>query len=171
MRKAVLKGSRLLKKCRSYTTSELAGELGVHPRTIHAWRRAGLESIDPNSKPLLYIGETIKAFIKQRNKKAKKPLESSELYCTRCRKGTLAVSESLTLAKPPLGLTNKEVVHLQGVCKTCGARTNRFISVNRILGTFPEAMADGSQSRLFHSLQLPSNINIEAQDETVQSGK
>jgi len=61
-----------VKMHRSYTAGELADRLGVHKNTIRHWEAAGLSPID-RTRPLLFQGETVRAFLKRRNASRKCP--------------------------------------------------------------------------------------------------
>ena len=68
----------------SYTVSELAACLKVHKNSVRNWQREGLEPVD-RSRPVLFQGATIRAFLVKRNKARKQPCPPRTLYCLRCR--------------------------------------------------------------------------------------
>jgi hypothetical protein len=69
---------------RSYTVPELAACLAVHKNTIRNWQREGLEPVN-SSRPILFDGASIRAFLMTRNKARKRPCAPGTLYCLRCR--------------------------------------------------------------------------------------
>ena len=69
---------------RSYSVGELATCCGVHKNTVRNWRSEGLDPIDA-SRPALFQGETVRAFLGRRNASRKRPCPPDTLYCLRCR--------------------------------------------------------------------------------------
>ena len=67
-----------------YTVEEAARVLGAHKNTVRQWIKQGLACID-DSRPLLIHGAELKAFVLQRQQRAKKPCGKGEIYCLRCR--------------------------------------------------------------------------------------
>src|SRR5690348_4476905 len=102
----------LVKIRRAYSPSELAKCLQVHKNTIRNWRRSGLDPID-GGKPVLFMGQTVREFLRKRNNARKCPCPPGNLYCFRCR-----------TPRPPLGLLEYKPItatsgNLQGFCATC----------------------------------------------------
>ncbi len=69
---------------RSYSVEELARCCGVHKNTVRHWQAKGLEPID-KSRPVLFQGATVRAFLASRNSSRKRPCSPGMLYCFRCR--------------------------------------------------------------------------------------
>ena len=133
MRRRIVKNARLLRKRRSYTIKEVAKVLGVHPRTIQAWKAQGLEPIDPTDKPLLFMGDQIGTFISSVSQAAKRPLMPDEFYCPRCRAARRSDPESIMLRDTGklIGPNNRSIV-VRGKCSTCGCDIYRFSSTERL---------------------------------------
>ena len=133
MRRSIVKNARLVKKRRSYTIKELAKVLGVHPRTIQAWKSLGLEPIDPTDKPLLFMGDQIRAFISSASRAAKRPLMADEFYCPRCRAARKSDPESIMLKDTgrEIGPDNRSLV-VRGKCNKCGCDIYRFSSTDQL---------------------------------------
>ena len=55
----------LVKKNFSYTASGLAECFRVHKSTVRNWQRGGLDAI-ADGRPLLFHGETVRTFLKER---------------------------------------------------------------------------------------------------------
>lgn len=73
-----------VKQHRTYTAGELATCLGVHKNTVRNWQREGLEPVEAR-RPLLFHGETVRAFLLKRGAARKRPCPPGTLYCLRCR--------------------------------------------------------------------------------------
>jgi hypothetical protein len=69
---------------RSYSVRELAKCCGVHPHTVRNWQREGLEPND-KTRPLLFHGAVVRAFLSRRKASRKRPCPPGTLYCFRCR--------------------------------------------------------------------------------------
>ena len=74
----------VVKLNRTYDAAQLAACCGVHKNTVLNWREAGLEPID-SSRPILFHGSVVRAFLKQRNAGRTQPCGPGKLYCFRCR--------------------------------------------------------------------------------------
>lgn len=73
-----------IKLNRSYSADELAKRLGVHKNTVRNWQREGLNAID-SKRPVLFHGETVRAFLVKRNASRRCPCPPGTIYCFRCR--------------------------------------------------------------------------------------
>ena len=74
----------VVKMHRSYTAGELAARLGVHKNTVRHWQANGLSPID-RTRPALFHGTAVRAFLSSRNASRKCPCPPGKLYCFRCR--------------------------------------------------------------------------------------
>jgi Helix-turn-helix domain len=72
-----------IKSHRSYTVDEAARMLGVCKESVRRWRKAGLPFLD-DQKPVLIMGQDLKAFSKSRVK-PKQKCKLHECYCFRCK--------------------------------------------------------------------------------------
>ena len=106
---------------RSYSVAELVACLGVHKNTVRLWQRNGLEPIDA-SRPVLFQGATVRAYLAKRNASRKCPCPPGKLYCFRCRQ-----------PRPPaLGMLDYFAVtpvsgNLRALCGACGGMMHRCI--------------------------------------------
>jgi hypothetical protein len=75
---------RRLKHERTYTAHELAIRLGCHPNTVSNWRKGGLAPVD-DTRPRLFKGEHVIAFLKRRRQNARQPCPPGTIYCVACR--------------------------------------------------------------------------------------
>lgn len=118
----------------SYTAAELAKLLDVHLNTVRAWQKAGLEPI-PNTRPLLFKGAVLIAFLTDRRQSRKVPLKPGEIYCLPCGG-----------AREPAGGvadyrgSNSGAGMLEGVCPTCQRMMYRRVA-ERDLACLPATLA------------------------------
>lgn len=116
---------------RSYSVPELAACLGVHKNTVRHWQRDGLKSIDA-SRPVLFQGADVRAFIAKRNASRKRPCPPGTLYCFRCR-----------APRPPaLGMLDYVAVNaasgnLRALCDTCDGMMHRRIRLGDLHSRMP----------------------------------
>ena len=103
-----------IKLHRSYSVAELEKRLGVHKNTVPLWRCNGLEPIDA-SRPVLFQGKAVKAFLVKRNASRKRPCTPGTIFCFRCR-----------APRPPkvgtidYNLLTDTAGDLRALCQTCG---------------------------------------------------
>jgi hypothetical protein len=122
---------RLVKKDWLYTIEEIATCLGVYWRTVSAWIRAGLPTVDAR-KPALILGRELIDFLKARKAKTQRHCEAGEMFCLRCREprrpaGDIVRYEAYT----------EMLGQLAGVCPSCGRRIYRRVSrlkLDQVLG-------------------------------------
>ena len=110
-----------IKLHRSYSIAELEKRLGVHKNTVRLWRLAGLKPIDA-TRPVLFQGEAVKAFLAKRNASRKRPCSPGTLFCFRCREPR----------RPANGALDYEAVmplsgNLRAQCEACGAMMHQRI--------------------------------------------
>lgn len=115
---------------------ELAEVLDVHVRTIQGWHKAGLLAIDEQVRPFLFLGATVKAFLKERLQKRRKKLNPNEIYCLRCATGVVPKSGSalVEVTNRKLGHHSKLVL-IRGECPRCDGTIVRFASLRSISET------------------------------------
>lgn len=104
---------------RSYTAGELAARLGVHKNTVRHWQAAGLEPVG-KSRPLLFHGQVVRAFLSRRNASRKRPCPPGTFYCFRCRAPRHPALGMVDYAETKPGTGN-----LKALCETCGAIMHR----------------------------------------------
>lgn len=133
LRKEISKRIRLVRVRKSYTMKELARFLGVNKRTIQYWRREGLAPIDPDDKPLLFMGDEIRRFLGDRVKKRKCPLEIDQFFCPRCRgaRRSNPADVRITDTNRRIGKGDSSLI-VSGICRVCGCRVNRFSTRKRL---------------------------------------
>jgi hypothetical protein len=115
---------------RSYSVPELALCCGVHKNTIRHWQAKGLEPVD-SSRPALFQGATVRAFLAKAKASRKRPCPPGTLYCLRCRQPR----------KPALGMVDFVPItdssgNIGAICETCETvmhRRARFADLGRIM--------------------------------------
>ena len=110
-----------IKLHRSYSVAELVKRLGVHKNTVRLWQHAGLEPIDA-SRPVLFQGKAVKAFLAKRNASRKRPCAPGTIFCFRCRAPRAPASGQLDyIAATP------ESGNLRAQCAACGGMMHQRI--------------------------------------------
>jgi len=146
-----------IKLNRSYSISELAARLVVHKNTVRQWQRTGLQPVD-TSRPLLFQGAVVRAFLAKRNTARKRPCPPGTLYCFKCRE-----------PRPPaLGMleyvpANPTTGNLRAICGTCDTimhRRTRLSGLATIMPNFAVQMVQAPQ-RLCGSPMPSLNCDLE----------
>jgi hypothetical protein len=107
----------------SYSVENLVKLFGVHANTIRAWRDQGMTPND-DSKPALFHGTTVAAFLRARRALGKRPCLPGQIFCLGCRRQQ---HPALQMADY-LPKTDTRGM-LQGMCPDCGALINRAVSL------------------------------------------
>ncbi|GIU13543.1 MULTISPECIES: helix-turn-helix domain-containing protein [unclassified Shewanella] len=114
---------------RSYTVMDVSATLGVHPKTVRNWIRAGLSVID-ETRPLLIQGTDLKLYLKQKRKTYQHRCELGEMYCFKCNQPKVPSIKSVKFIAKPAGMAQ-----MTGRCGECGKWANKYVSwrdVNQI---------------------------------------
>ena len=114
---------------RSYVVMEVSATLGVHPKTVRNWIRAGLPVID-ETRPLLIQGADLKLYLKQKRNTYLHRCELDEMYCFKCKQPEKPILESLEFIAKPAGMAQ-----MTGCCVECQQWANKYVSwrdVNQI---------------------------------------
>jgi hypothetical protein len=117
--------TQIVRARQTYSTEELADLLRVSQNTVLLWHKQGLESID-RLKPLLFFGQTIKAFLAQKALKKKHYCKPNELFCCKCQRPSTAHNNTACIKSSP-ARTN-----IMAHCSICGTRVNKTISPLKI---------------------------------------
>jgi hypothetical protein len=118
--------ARLIKSRHAYTTYEAAGALGVHRNTIRQWLKQGLPSLN-EKRPILILGEHLKAFLAKRRKARRRPCQAGQIFCVKCRSAQIP---ALGMADyVPISATLGSIV---GLCPVCGTIIKRWTSLARL---------------------------------------
>jgi len=117
----------------SYSVKVIAYIYRLHPRTVQDWIKQGLKIIEGSKKPYLILGNYVREFLKEKNKRNKCKLNPDEFYCTRCRTNKRSLSDKITIEiKKQLGKSSNQVF-IRGICEVCKNRVIRFSSDSKLL--------------------------------------
>ena len=116
---------------RSYDTRELANLLGVHKNTVRQWQRNGMKPID-NVRPILFTGDTVRAFLFARNASRKRPCPPGTIYCFKCRAGCQPAGAMVDYM-PINGVSG----NLRAICATCETIMHRRIRLTALSVAMP----------------------------------
>lgn len=149
----------LVKVHRCYGPRDLATLLDVHKNTVRHWQSAGLGTIDGN-RPILFLGETVRAFLTKRNTARKRPCPPGTLYCFRCR-----------APRPPaLGMVDFRPLsatsgNLSAICGTCETTMHRRARGDAFAVIMPglEVTVQQASPQLKGSFQPSLNCNLRRQ--------
>lgn len=110
---------RLIKQHRAYSVEEAADRFGIHKNTVRGWQRCGLEPID-KARPILFLRKTLRVFLENKSKAAKRPCPPGTFYCFGCH----------APMPPALGMVdytprNQVNGDLSALCGRCGKVMHR----------------------------------------------
>ena len=151
---------RLVKIHRTYTVNEIARLFQIHPNTVRAWRRQGLQAID-GRRPVLFKGDTLVAFLRARREKAKRPCSPGEIYCLPCRRPKRPAGGIVEYipSSPTAG-------NLRGICPTCHRAIHRRVNrakLSVVTGDL-EVTLTAPAPRLLETDDLPVNCELESEE-------
>lgn len=141
---------------RSYNVGELAALLQVHKNTVRNWQRQGLEPLDA-SRPVLFQGTTVRAFLGKRRASRKAPCSQGTLYCFRCRE-----------PRPPaLGMVDfiplsHKAGNIRAICATCGTVMNRRAPLAALAAIMPGCDVQITQAPLRLTRRLAPSLNCDS---------
>ncbi len=148
---------RLVKIHRSYTVEEVANLFGTHKNTVREWVKAGLPTCD-RKRPMLVLGRELVAFLQTRRTKNKRPCQSGEIYCVRCRAPKAPAGDMAEYQPVTASLGN-----LIGICPDCEGMIYRRVSLvklpqiqGKLNVTFSEA-----QRQVSESVEPTVNLDLE----------
>ncbi len=134
---------------KSYTTSEMAQLLNVHPRTVQTWHKHGMFPLDPNERPYLFLGSDVKSFLTERQKVKRFKLKENEFYCVRCKQPRLSLPDRFLVFQTQTKIgKNKIMVMIRGICIVCGCQLARFGTTDQIKNQSSDRISKRRQRRL-----------------------
>jgi len=151
---------RLVKIHRTYTVDEIARLFGIHPNTVRAWRKQGLEPIDER-RPALFKGLILAQFLRARRQKAKRPCSPGEIYCLPCRRPKRPLSGIVEYSP-----SSPTVGNLRGICPTCHRAIHRHVNRAKlcvVTGDL-EVTLTAPAPRLLETYDLPVNCELESEE-------
>lgn len=142
---------------RSYSVPELAGCLGVHKNTIRHWQRDGLHPIDA-SRPVLFQGGDVRAFLAKRSADRKRPCPPGTLYCFRCREPRA----------PALGMLDYIAINpasgnLRALCSTCEGVMHRRTRLADLAARMPGMAVQITQAKSSLSGSPSPSLNCDSE--------
>lgn len=123
VRRSYTYNTRLIRRTLTYSIQDVAELFGLHPNAIRRWLKSGLPVIE-RTRPFLFYGGDLIAFLDARQKGRKRPCGSGEMYCCRCREARRAALNSVTMEQQNLRMNL-----IRGTCELCGARMHRAAAV------------------------------------------
>lgn len=134
---------RLIRARRCYTMSEISLLLNVHVRTVQAWHKQEMVPIEPNDKPLLFLGIEIKRFLSNRQKARKCRLKENEFFCPRCKTPRASLPQGIRIVDTNRRIGKNDVlVLIRGLCDTCRCKLSRFSTRNKVKSSFWTRMVE-----------------------------
>ena len=145
---------------RTYDVAELAICCRVHKNTVHHWRTEGLAPID-GAKPILFLGSTVREFLKKRSANRKHPCSPGELYCFRCRRPrrpALAFAEYVPLTA--------KAGNIRAICESCETIMHRRVSLAALDDAMPSVQVQFAEGplRLMGSTSTSLNCDFKRQN-------
>ena len=137
----------------NYTARQLADRLGVHKNTVRLWQRHGLTPTD-GRRPYLFHGANVRAFLRERNRRRKRPCPPGTLYCFRCREPRRPDPASVTYIQRRAGAGN-----LRAACGECGTIMHRRTKQASIHGVLPGLLVQIRQAPPRLSETAPASPN------------
>lgn len=149
----------LVKLNHSYSAEELARRLDVHKNTVRHWRSKGLEAID-KSRPLLFHGPVVRAFLAKRNASRKLPCPPGTLYCFRCRSPRQPALNMVDFVAMRPGTGN-----LRALCERCETVMYRRVRESDVPTIMPGCTVQSTQGQAsLRGREAPSlNCDFERQ--------
>lgn len=144
-----------IKLHRSYSVPELAECVGVHKNTVRHWQREGLAPID-KSRPVLFQGESVRAFLATRSASRKQPCPPGMLYCFRCR----------APRAPALGMVDYVAAtavsgNVRAICETCDTIMHRRARWTSLASILPGLDVQDGQGPLRLGGSPPPSLNCD----------
>lgn len=151
---------RAIKLHRTYSFEEAARVLGVHKNSVRGWRKQGLAPID-DSRPVLFLGDDLRAFLEQRSESRKRPCRPGTLYCFRCREPRVPALGMVDWT--PISAHTGNLTALCSVCETEMHRRARQDALATVMPNLTVHIAEGPSR--FNGERIPS-LNCDIKSET-----
>jgi hypothetical protein len=145
---------------RTYTVDEIARLFQIHPNTVRAWSKQGLQPVD-DRRPALFKGDVLAAFLRARREEAKHPCGPSEIYCLPCRRPKRPAGGIVEYI--PSSATSG---NLRGVCPTCHRAIHRQVKREKlsiVTGDLKVTLA-ATARRLMERGDLPVKCELESEE-------
>lgn len=121
-----------IKALATYSVDEIARLLDVCKGTVRRWIKDGLQCVDGPGL-LIVRGSDLRAFLRQRREKAKRPCGPGFLYCLRCRMPKQPTNNIADIVHVNRGKATAACIsNLRGVCPACGNLMFRRVNIARL---------------------------------------
>jgi hypothetical protein len=120
---------RLVKRHHTYSVEEVARLFDLHRNTVRAWMKQGLNAID-DRRPILFRGDVLAEFLRQRRAKAKRPCGPGEMFCLPCRAPKRPDGDMVEYLA-----TSATAGNLRGICPDCGRLMHRRLGFANLAST------------------------------------
>ena len=107
-----------LSKYQAYTIEDIVEIFGISERSVYRWMDKGLTPLEPNTKPLYFMGDVINNFVVQSKKRKKYSMKKHQFWCMKCREPVSAKPKSIEIIKG----------RRYGACNKCDTKINRYTS-------------------------------------------
>lgn len=156
---------RLIRERRSYTMGEIAELLKVHVRTAQVWHKNGMKPIDPDDRPLLFLGLEIKRHLSQGQSSRKCPLKEDEFFCPRCRTARTSCPSDVHIVDTGRRMGKVDFsVMIKGICTECECRLTRFCTRRTLEKSVWARTLKQGQARLYRDRKTTVNTDLEGGD-------
>jgi hypothetical protein len=91
----------------------LFSDLGIHPQTVRAWVKKGLNMIDKGKAPTLIYGHDLIAYIKSQNSKGKRKTAFNEMFCVKCQDARNVFQRNVSVKQ------KAKFLQVSGACREC----------------------------------------------------
>jgi hypothetical protein len=146
---------RLIRIHRPYSVEEAADALGAHKNTVRGWIKGGLPVVD-RSRPVLILGNELRAWLLRRSKAAKRPCPPGTLYCFKCREPRA----------PALGMIeatrrNATCANLRAICEACDTMMHRSAALAAIPAIMPGLAVQIREAGASIVERTPASLNCD----------
>jgi hypothetical protein len=146
---------RLIKLHRPYSVEEAARALGAHKNSVRGWIKGGLPVVD-RSRPVLILGNELRAYLEGKRKAAKRPCPPGTLFCFKCRQPRA----------PALGMIeatrqNATCANLRALCEACGTMMHRRARLAAIAAIMPDLDVQIREASASISESTPPSLNCD----------
>lgn len=123
---------QLVKKNKSYTTSELAKLFDMSRGAIKYWVKIGLKPINPGGGTYYFMGEVVIEFLKKKN--MRHTLDIDVFKCFKCKGRHRIKSDEVTIlyTNISLGKDGASQVQIIGECENCGGKVTKVWSDRKL---------------------------------------
>jgi hypothetical protein len=112
-----------IKQAKTYEVKDICNLFALHKNTVLTWVKDGLTPLD-KSRPMLIYGESLKAFLNEKQAKRKQHCRFNQLFCFKCQKPQEPMEKLADLH-----IITDKIARLKALCGVCLTPMNRNISL------------------------------------------